>query len=111
MNVCGITSKLKIPEFHYFIENNDIIVCAETKIDNCDHVMIPGYVLLPQKHHIEKKKANGNSGVCLKDRLCTMCKEIVTTGDSEFDNCLLWCVIHKVSVMCHIIIQDLLHII
>ena len=35
INVCGLTSKIETPEFIELLNNNDIFVAIETKLDSC----------------------------------------------------------------------------
>ena len=34
LNMCGLKSKLNIPEFNDFIQTNDIVTYVETKMDD-----------------------------------------------------------------------------
>ena len=44
LNVCGLISKLRFPEFTELINNHDIFVCLESKIDELDKLELPrGY--------------------------------------------------------------------
>jgi hypothetical protein len=40
LNVCGIKSKLKIPDFHEFIQEYDLLCVTETKMDDLDIPLI-----------------------------------------------------------------------
>ena len=44
LNVCGIHSKMKHPDFLSLISNHDIIAISESKLDDTDAVDVPGYV-------------------------------------------------------------------
>ena len=44
LNVCGILSKMKHPDFLSLISNHDIIAISESKLDDTDAVDVPGYV-------------------------------------------------------------------
>jgi hypothetical protein len=45
LNVCGLVSKLRNPDFREFISLYDIICLTETKLDNYDEVELDGYKL------------------------------------------------------------------
>ena len=44
LNVCGILSKMKDPDFLSLISNHDIIAISESKLNDTDAVDVPGYV-------------------------------------------------------------------
>ena len=44
LNVCGILSKMKHPDFLSLISSHDIIAISESKLDDTDAVDVPGYV-------------------------------------------------------------------
>jgi NADH:ubiquinone oxidoreductase subunit C len=43
LNVCGLVSKLRNPDFREFISLYGIICLTETKLDNYDEVELDGY--------------------------------------------------------------------
>ena len=44
LNVCGILSKMKDPDFLSLISNHDIIAISESKLNDTDAADVPGYV-------------------------------------------------------------------
>ena len=60
LNVCGLKSKLCIPEFQSFISNFDLIGFQETFCDDYDSLDLEGYnVLVKNRKHRMKKKSGG----------------------------------------------------
>ena len=49
LNVCGLKSKLLIPEFQSFLFNVDIIVLQETYCDDYDSLELDGYNFFMKK--------------------------------------------------------------
>ena len=43
--LCGIKTRPKWEAFHVFIQNFDIIVMTETKLDSLDDITVPGFRL------------------------------------------------------------------
>ena len=65
INVCGLKSKLKIPEFISLINSYDIIGVQETKLDNADCVTVPGYTVVCQnRQKTLKVQVRRNSRFC-----------------------------------------------
>mgnify|MGYP003686452211 CR=1 FL=1 len=51
LNVCGIKNRQKTyKEFNAIITNFDVIGLTETKTDDADNILIPGYVILVKKN-------------------------------------------------------------
>lgn len=60
LNVCGLASKLRFPEFTDFIENYDIIGLQECKTDDADELLIPGYkLILNNRQHLARYRSGG----------------------------------------------------
>jgi hypothetical protein len=62
LNVCGLMSKLKDPDFLNIFQNYDILSFQETKTDNLDHLSLPDGFTYVAKH---RKK-------CLNDGLLVL---------------------------------------
>ena len=43
LNCCGIKTRLQYPEFRNLIQSYEIICFVETKTDNIDMIILPGY--------------------------------------------------------------------
>ena len=43
LNCCGIVNKMNYPEFVELIQNHDFICLTETKTDDLDSIIVPGY--------------------------------------------------------------------
>ena len=48
VNVCGLHSKNKNPEFQEFIQNYDVLVLAETRTGDYNNIAINGYTIFPK---------------------------------------------------------------
>jgi exonuclease III len=59
LNVCGLMSKLKDPNFFNIFQNYDILFFQETKTDNLDHLSLPDGFTYVAKH---RKKCLRKSG-------------------------------------------------
>ena len=85
LNVCGISSKLDIPDFTEFIESHTINCFVETKINylDIDNLNLPqGYNGKFKCRNYCSKVKSGGIGIIYKDSLETFITEITT--DSEF---------------------------
>jgi hypothetical protein len=45
LNCCGLQNKLQYPEFQELLSANDIICLVESKTDDTDEILLPGYML------------------------------------------------------------------
>ena len=59
LNVCGMLSKIKYPDFVSFISNYGIIAISESKLDDTGSVDVPGYVAFYQKRGEFRWKLGG----------------------------------------------------
>ena len=59
LNVCGIHSKMKHPDFLSLISNHDIIAISESKLDDTDAVDVPGYVAFYKNRGKFRRKSGG----------------------------------------------------
>ena len=68
INVCGLVSKLQIPEFCDFVKKYDIFCVAETKLDAFDVISLDGYIFkgVSRKHF---RRKSGGVGIFVKDTL------------------------------------------
>ena len=85
LNVCGISSKLDIPDFTEFIESHTINCFVETKINylDIDNLKLPqGYNGKFKCRYYCSNIKSGRIGIIYKDSLETFITEITT--DSEF---------------------------
>ena len=69
LNVCGLKSRLKTPEFHELISSYDIIGVQETKLDDADSIEIPGYSSVCQNRRKLSRYRSGGTAVIVKDSL------------------------------------------
>ena len=73
INVCGLKSKLNIPEFTELINSYDIIGFQETKLDDVDEINIDGYTVICQNRKKKFKVQvgwHGNSCQKLTSKIC-----------------------------------------
>ena len=61
LNVCGLVSKLKCPEFVSLINEYDLVGIQETKTDDVDsHIDIPGYdIYFHNRDNISRYRSGG----------------------------------------------------
>ena len=59
LNCCGIRTKLNYPEFHELVNDFDVLCLVETKTDDLDEIIIPGFIT---KFKNRKAFANRKSG-------------------------------------------------
>ena len=69
LNVCGLVSKLKCPEFISLIQEYDLIGIQETKIDDVDsYVEIPGYEIYFQNRVAISRNRSGGIALIVKKK-------------------------------------------
>jgi exonuclease III len=88
LNVCGLVSKLRNPDFVEYISFYDIICLTETKLDEVDDVEIDGFELLASVCRTHCKAKSGGICVFVRTNLCkyVQVKEPVTCSSQ----CVLW---------------------
>ena len=59
LNVCGVLSKLRYPEFMNLITKFDIVTLTETNLDDIDTVEVPGYVPFYKNRAKYRRKSGG----------------------------------------------------
>ena len=59
LNVCGMLSKMKYPDFVSFISNYDIVAISESKLYDTDSVEVPGCVALHKSRGKVRRKSGG----------------------------------------------------
>ena len=62
LNVCGLMSKMKYPEFCEMQVSNDIICLTETKMDDLDSFDVDGFTCFMKNRSIYKRKWGGGGG-------------------------------------------------
>jgi hypothetical protein len=45
LNCCGLKSKLNYPEFHAFVNTFDILCFVESKTDDLNEIVLPGFLI------------------------------------------------------------------
>jgi hypothetical protein len=92
LNVCGLTSKLKIPEFNTLIAKYDIVCISESKLDDIDDVKIDNYTVFT-KNRKKFKHRSGGVAILVKSTLTDNVKIIENDCESllllALDKCLL----------------------
>jgi len=90
--VCGLSSKLVLPDFQEKVSNFDIFSCTETHLDKFDAVCLNIYVFVPK---IDAKESGG-IGTFVKSSLYKHCSFI----DTEWEY-VLWFKISKSCLHCN----------
>ena len=55
LNVCGLKSKLRFPDFYDFIMGYNIVLLTETKLDEMDSIEIPGFNIFTKIESLKKE--------------------------------------------------------
>jgi hypothetical protein len=84
LNVCGLKSKLRIPEFNALIAEYDIVCISESKLDDIDEVEIENFTVFT-KNRKKFKHRSGGVAILVKSALTDKVKLI----ENECENLLL----------------------
>ena len=76
--MCGLSSKLVLPDFQEKVSNFDIFNCTETHSDKFDAVCLNNYVFVPKHRRQPVVKKSGEIGTFVKSALYTDCSFINT---------------------------------
>ena len=68
LNVCGLKSKMKSPDFEFYISKYDLIFLTVTKFDYLDQINIDGFTTLTNNRKY-KKRPSGGVAVIVKNRI------------------------------------------
>ena len=85
VNVCGPKSKLLNPDFVNEITQYDILCFTETKVDDYDEVVIPGYDIFSKNRNSVSSLRSGGIMIATKQRLSKCVQVMSNTSD-----CVLW---------------------
>lgn len=91
VNVCGLNSKLNIPEFNELIQSFDIITCTETKLDDLDVINVNQFVCITKNRRQKVIRKSGGIAVLIKESIFK-CFECIDT-ECEY---VLWFKLDKV---------------
>lgn len=69
LNVCGLVSKLRCPEFSNLLNAYDIIGIQESKTDDADAVEIPGYTVFLHNRASISRFSSGGIGLIVRDEI------------------------------------------
>ena len=75
LNVCGLMSKMKYPEFREMLVSNDIICLTETKMDDLDSFDFDGFICFMKNRSIYKRKSGGIA-LQARNRILNMVKTV-----------------------------------
>ncbi len=92
VNICGLRSKLKSPDFEEYLHTKDILAIAETKLDRYDKIDLPGYKIY-RSDRKNARRPSGGVAVLVRNEICKYVKFIET--DLDF---LLYFVIEKALI-------------
>ena len=90
MNVCGLKTRLRSPEFEQFIQNYDLICLTETKLSEIDNIAISGFKSL-KKNRKTLHRASGGVALLLNENnpLCKHVNEMYVDSKDQ-----LWVELH-----------------
>ena len=91
VNVCGLKSKLNIPEFNELIQSFDVITCTETKLDDLDVINVSQYVCVTKNRRQKVIRKSGGIDVLIRGGIYRYFEYIDT--DCEY---VLWFKLDKV---------------
>lgn len=74
INVCGLCSKLKFPDFINFVNAHNVVNLAKTKLDCFDKPTINGYTFIGKKNRKNCRSKSGGIGLFVKDSLYKILK-------------------------------------
>ena len=69
LNCCGIKTRLQYPEFRNLIQSYEIICFVETKTENIDIIILPGYKFVMKNREKNTKNRSGGIMVGFKGNL------------------------------------------
>ena len=69
VNVCGLASKIKVPEFLNFISTFDILGIQESKTDETDNICVPGYQIYYNNREQLARRKSGGIALLVRDSL------------------------------------------
>lgn len=79
INVCGIVSKLKCPDFLSYICNFDIIGLQETKTDDSDEICVPGFVVYMFNRQKMSNYRSGGIALLIRENIAPHVKVEINT--------------------------------
>lgn len=88
--MCGLKSKLNIPEFCDYVSKFDVFVCLETKLDELDHIELDNYVFFSKPRKQKASRRSGGIGIFVKKSINEYVK--IIESDCEY---VLWCTVDK----------------
>ena len=75
LNVCGLKSKMKTPDFEFYISKYDLIFLTVTKLDVLDQIIIDGFTTLINNQKY-KKRPSGGVDVIVKNRIAKKLEQL-----------------------------------
>jgi len=85
LNVCGILSKLKFPDFSDLINNYDVFVCTECKIADYDIIELDGYTCFTQAR--KQKFFRRSGGISVFVKLSVACNIEIVESECDY---IMW---------------------
>ena len=81
LNLCGLKSKLNIPEFKEMVSTYDIIALQETKLNDVDYVDLAGYTIICQNRRKTTIHRSGGTAFLFKTSLSQHFESIKSESD------------------------------
>ena len=69
LNVCGLTARLRCPEFNELLQSYDIIALQESKTDDTDNIVLPGYVYVSNNRAKLSRYRSGGIVLLVKENI------------------------------------------
>ena len=96
MNVCGLVSKLNIPEYLESLYSYDIVAIQESLTDDIDDINIPGSKLFLNNRQNQLKNRSGGIGVLIKDSIV----QYINIDYLQSSKLIQWCSISGEITSC-----------
>ena len=92
MNVCGLRSKLLIPEFISYINQCDVVALSETKLDDLDEIVVPNFECVTKNRKQKTARKSGGIAVLIKNDILKHFSVVDSECECEY---VLWFTLSK----------------
>ena len=96
LNVCGLSAKLRCPEFCDFLNQYEIIGLQESKTDDTDSIVLPGYTCFLNNRDKLSRYRSGGIALFVKNSI----SDYVKVENEFHSKLILWFIIsHKITLI------------
>ncbi|MEW8547740.1 MAG: reverse transcriptase domain-containing protein, partial [Candidatus Thiodiazotropha sp.] len=86
LNVCGLAARLRCPEFNDLLQTYDIIALQESKTDETDNIILPGYVYVSNNRFKLSRYRSGGIVLLVKENI----SKYINTEKVSASKLILW---------------------